>query len=102
MTYGYLRIVIGALALGFLLPAAAQNPTDRPLPAQSPAPKAKPGAGQPDRKLQPIPEPPPPPPGMELDPTLEPQVTIRKRGQDTIEEFRIRGRLYMIKVTPPH
>ena len=52
--------------------------------------------------LQPIPEPPPPPPGMELDPALEPQVTILKRGTDTVEEYRIAGRLYMIKVTPPH
>jgi len=52
--------------------------------------------------LQPIPEPPPPPPGMELDPALEPQVTIIKRGTDTVEEYRIGGRLYMVKVTPPH
>ena len=52
--------------------------------------------------LQPIPEPPPPPPGMELDPALEPQVTILKRGTDTVEEYRINGRLYMVKVTPPH
>ena len=52
--------------------------------------------------LQPLPPPPPPPPGMELDPTLEPQVTIRKRGEDTVEEYRIAGRLYMVKVTPPH
>lgn len=97
MTYAYLRIVIGALALGFLSPAAAQNPADRPLPAQPPASKGKPA-----QKLQPLPEPPPPPPGMELDPALEPQVTIRKRDQETVEEFRIRGRLYMIKVTPAH
>jgi hypothetical protein len=52
-------------------------------------------------KAQPIPEPPPPPPGFELDPGLEPQVTIRKRGEDTVEEYRISGKLYMIKVTPP-
>jgi hypothetical protein len=51
--------------------------------------------------LQPVPEPPPPPPGMELDPALEPQVTILKRGIDTVEEYRIGGRLYMIKVIPP-
>jgi len=50
---------------------------------------------------QPIPEPPPPPPGFELDPAAEPQVTIRKRGEDTIEEYRISGKLYMMKVTPP-
>jgi hypothetical protein len=50
--------------------------------------------------LQPIPEPPPPPPGVELDPGLEPQVTIIKRGIDTVEEYRIGGRLYMLKVIP--
>lgn len=52
--------------------------------------------------LQPIPEPPPPPPEMSLDPALEPQVTITKRGDDRVEEFRINGKLYMIKVTPAH
>ena len=52
--------------------------------------------------LQPIPEPPPPPEGLNLDPALEPQVTIFKRGDDQVEEYRINGRLYMIKVTPPH
>lgn len=52
--------------------------------------------------LQPIPEPPPPPPGMIDDAALEPQVTIRKKGEDKVEEYRINGQLYMIKVTPPH
>ncbi len=50
--------------------------------------------------LQPLPEI-PPPPGMP-DTTLEPQVTITTRGADTVEEYRIRGRLYAVKVTPPH
>ena len=53
-------------------------------------------------KLEPLPEPPPPPPGMELDPSLEPQVTISKKGEDTVEEYRVNGQLYMVKVTPPH
>lgn len=53
--------------------------------------------GRPD--LQPLPEPPPPPPGVS-DPDLEPQVRIRKKDGDTIEEFRVGGRLVMIKVTP--
>ncbi len=57
-------------------------------------------AAQTKPKLEPLPEPPPPPPGMELDPALEPQVTIQKRGTETVEEFRIGGKLYMIKVTP--
>lgn len=73
------RLVI-ALVLCAALPLAAQT-TPKP-------------------NLQPVPEPPPPPPGFELDPALEPQVTILKRGTDTVEEFRIGGRLYMIKVTP--
>jgi Protein of unknown function (DUF2782) len=30
----------------------------------------------------------------------EPQVTIRKKGKDTVEEYRINGELYMMKVTP--
>lgn len=52
-------------------------------------------------KLEPLPEPPPPPPGM-LNESLEPQVTIIRRGDDKVEEFRINGKLYMVKVTPPH
>lgn len=51
--------------------------------------------------VQPVPQPAAPPPGMELDPFLEPQVTIIKRGTDTVEEYRIGGKLYMLKVTPP-
>ncbi len=50
--------------------------------------------------LQPLPEIPPPPGMPEAD--LEPQVTITTRGEDKVEEYRIRGRLYAIKVTPPH
>lgn len=50
--------------------------------------------------LQPLPEAPPPP--TIIDDAPEPQVTITKRGQDKVEEFRVNGRLYMMKVTPPH
>ena len=67
------------------------------LPAVAQTAQSTPPAG-----LQPLPEPSPPPPGVALDPSLEPQVTITRRGQDRIEEFRIKGKLYMIKVTPPH
>jgi hypothetical protein len=73
-----MRHLIALLLLGAALPAAAQN---------------KPN-------LQPIPEPPPPPPGYSLDPALEPQVTILRRGTETVEEYRVGGKLYMIKVTP--
>lgn len=62
---------------------------------------ATPLAAQQPPQLEPIPEPPPPQPGMSED-LFEPEVTIVRRGQDTVEEFRLRGRLYMVKVTPPH
>jgi hypothetical protein len=48
----------------------------------------------------PLDEPPPPPPMVEADPALEPQVTVRTEGGQTIQEFRIRGKLYMVRVTP--
>ena len=76
-----MRALLAATLLAVVLPVAAQQ--------------AKPPV------LQPLPEPPPPPPGYELDPALEPQVTIMKRGADTVEEYRIGGKLYMVKVTPP-
>ena len=76
-----MRALLAATLLAAVLPVAAQQ--------------AKPPV------LQPLPEPPPPPPGYEHDPALEPQVTIMKRGADTVEEYRIGGKLYMVKVTPP-
>ena len=51
-------------------------------------------------KLMPLPDI-PPPPGI-VDADLEPEVTIGRKGGDTVEEYRIKGRLYLIKVTPPH
>ncbi|GJL74430.1 MAG: hypothetical protein NMNS02_05360 [Nitrosomonas sp.] len=54
----------------------------------------------PDSDLPELAAPPPLPPDMEIDPDLEPQITIIKRGEDTIEEHRINGELYMIKVIP--
>ena len=32
----------------------------------------------------------------------EPEITIIPRGRDVIEEYRIQGRLYMIRVVPSH
>jgi len=52
-------------------------------------------------KLEPLPELPAPPPGI-IDDVPEPQVTITKRGADKVEEFRLQGKLYMLKVTPPN
>ncbi len=45
----------------------------------------------------------PPPPPMSVDePAGEPQVTIIKQTDLTVEEYRANGRLYMIKITPKH
>ena len=76
-----MRNLLAALVFMVALPVAAAD---------------RPGA------LQPVPDPPPPPPGTQLDPALEPQVTILKRGTDTVEEYRMGGKLYMLKVTPAH
>jgi hypothetical protein len=60
---------------------------------------------------QPAPPPPampPPPPKLEAlpevgaDVELEPQVTITRKENETIEEARVNGRLMWIKVTPRH
>jgi hypothetical protein len=75
-----MRSMLVALLLAVALPVAAQQ--------------AKPPV------LQPLPAPPPPPAGYEPDPALEPQVTIYKRGTDTVEEHRLNGRIYMVKITP--
>jgi hypothetical protein len=100
-----MRILLITFLMGLALPLFAQSPGDRSLPSQAPAQVRKPAPAKPEGKLptlQPIPEPPPPPPGLEPDASLEPQVTIQRRGTDTIEEFRLNGRLYMVKVTPAH
>jgi len=42
-----------------------------------------------------------PPPSIDAnEPLDEPQVTITKQTEQTVEEFRVGGRLYMIKITP--
>ncbi len=41
------------------------------------------------------------PPALEIiDDSVQPEVTIAKRGKDTVTEHRINGRLYKITVTP--
>ena len=81
--------IIIILLLSFTLPLKVQSdqPEDLlPLPELPELPELS--------------EPPPLPPDVELDPDLEPQITIIKRGKDTIEEHRINGELHMIKVIP--
>ena len=58
---------------------------------------------------QPAPPPPPlpaeasaPPAPFAGDPALEPQVTIIRRDNETIEEVRVGGELRFVRVTPRH
>ena len=46
----------------------------------------------------------PPPPTITPDnaATAEPEVRIIQKGSDKIEEYRLNGHLYMMKVTPSH
>src|SRR2546429_9740430 len=52
--------------------------------------------------LEPIPEAEPPPIEIANDPELEAQITIVRRDKETVEEYRLGGRLIWIKVTPLH
>ena len=45
-------------------------------------------------------EPLPPPPAMDSTSDNEPEVTIIKQTEQTVEEYRAGGRLYMIKIIP--
>ena len=74
-----LRRIPALVFLALALPLAAQ-----PLPP----------------KLEPLPEI-PPPEGI-TDADLEPQITVRQKDGDKLEEARINGALVWIKVTPRH
>lgn len=51
--------------------------------------------------LEPLPDIPPPPPAtLPLAPGVEPEVRIVRRERETVEEFRVGGQLYMLRVTP--
>ena len=74
-----MRLLSFLLLSGFSITAFAQ----KPVPAN----------------LEPLP---PPPPFEAADgaPDSEPQVTITKQTEQTVEEYRVGGKLYMIKITP--
>ena len=59
-------------------------------------------AEQPPPPLEPLPTDaaPPQPTGTNEAQELEPEVTIIKRGKDVIQEYRLNGQLYMIKIVP--
>jgi hypothetical protein len=56
-----------------------------------------------EKQLADVPPPPPLPAEdvySQVEEGLEPEVTIKKRGKEVVEEYRINGQLYMIKITP--
>ncbi len=69
-----------------------------PLFVQAQEPSAKKAA---PADLQPLEEVPPPTISNDDNPD-EPQITIIKKEGETIEEYRINGQLYMMKITPAH
>lgn len=59
-------------------------------------------AERPDN-LQPLPEPPAPPRGVasgEAVPLGEPEISIVRRGNNIVREYRLNGHLYAVKITP--
>lgn len=52
-------------------------------------------------RTEPLPEIPPPPRSVQSTDNLEPQVTIRQDGQNRLEEYRVGGKLYAVRVIPP-
>jgi hypothetical protein len=72
------QTLIAALMLASL-PALAADKTPAPPPGSTPVPDGAPAAGE----------------------IEEPSITIRSRGGERVEEYRLRGKLYMIRITPP-
>lgn len=99
------RITI-TLFLSFIFPVLAQSDQPRDLQPLPEITEPPPLPSYIEQDFEPVPQiqddvsSAPLLPDIEQDLELEPQITIIKRGEDTIEEYRVNGELYMIKVTP--
>ncbi len=85
-------------------PAAAE-PQPPPRIEDAPAPPQEPAAQEEDTAAAEdgddgVPRPPVLPEQMESGEPIEPEVTIIKRDGATIEEYRVNGKMYMVKITP--
>jgi hypothetical protein len=68
-------------------------------PSSTPPPNETPAEPTPDQPIgKPIPL--PPMPGDTAPRTAPPQVSVRQQGDNTVQEYRQNGRVYMIIVTP--
>lgn len=54
-----------------------------------------------DSTFESVPEPPELPMPVQSGETLEPDITIIRKGKKTIQEYRKNGKLYMVKIIPP-
>ena len=79
------------LLLALALPASAQ---DAPPPPASPSdqPAAPAGGGFLDAPASPS--------SPVTGEAVEPEITIREGANETIYEYRVRGRMYMVKIQP--
>ena len=81
-----MRVILAAALLAVSLAAAAQSGA-RPRP---------PGT-------VPLDDIPPPPPMSQLDAAAyEPVVSTRMEGDQEVQEYRVKGKLFMQRVTPKH
>ncbi len=90
-----------ALALFVAQAQAAETKTPAPKAATQPAPVEVPAPPPPPDDYNPPSE---PAPDVQLpsSATPEPEVTITTKGTEIHEEYRVNGKLYMIKVIPAH
>lgn len=75
--------VLALVLLSANLPLLAQNDLEKPPPI--------PPESQEDVPI---------PPKVQSNEQFEPTVTIREEEQRTIEEYRMNGQVYMVKITP--
>ena len=80
-----MRTLLLALLASFAIEASAQS-----------AARARPPG------TMPLDEVPPPPAMVEGDPSIEPQVTVRTEDGQSVQEYRVKGKLYMQRVTPKY
>ncbi len=92
------------LLIGLLLGAAAQAAQEGPPPGSETPPELQ----VPPPPSTPLPS--APPAGSDVRPELQvapqdgeevsPEVTIKRQGKETREEYSVHGRVYMVKVKP--
>ena len=87
------RILLPVLMCVLFAPGVfAQEPAPAPEPAAEPEPAPE--------EFSPDPAPPDLPNRLEDGQPIEPEVTIVRKGDAVIEEYRANGRMFMVKITP--